>query len=227
MLNARIWMNLLKPSLYDFSYLDCRRRSHLLRGEASKLSRNTEVLLDVGGRGKPYAPLFKDRIHHYYVMDLESERTVDVVGNAKNMPFRSGSIDVALCTQVLEHSNEPEAVVAEIWRVLKCGGVLFLSTPGIFPQHGSPGDYFRYMPQGLEYLLRDFSEIDIRPEAGTLASFFLVFNMYLSMFSAGSSLLQTLTSWVICPITNSLGLLAGKIYRGKQFASNYFVVAIR
>jgi SAM-dependent methyltransferase len=143
------------------------------------------------------------------------------------MPFADGSIDVVLCTQVLEHIKQPGAVIAEIWRILKPGATLLLSVPGIFPQHGYPGDYWRYMPQGLEWLLRDFERVDVRAEAGTLSSVFLVLNMYLFMFSAWSSLFQKLLSWTVYPVSNLLGLLVGKIHRGKQFASNYFVVAVR
>jgi len=40
-------------------------------------------------------------------------------------------------------------------------------------------------------------------------------------------LLQELLRWTICPLNNLAGLLAGKVYRGDQFASNYFVVAVR
>jgi len=185
------------------------------------------MLLDVGGRGRPYAPLFEGRVAHHCVLDIEIAEGVDVVGDARQMPIASGSIDVVLCTQVLEHIREPVAVVAEIWRILKPGGTLLLTVPGIFPQHGSPGDYWRYMPEGLTCLLQNFKRVNVRPEAGTLASFFLVFNMYLFMLSAWSSLFQGLLSWTVCPISNLLGLLVGKIHRGNQFASNYFVVAVR
>jgi len=39
--------------------------------------------------------------------------------------------------------------------------------------------------------------------------------------------LVRLLQWTVCPLNNLAGLLAGKIYRGDQFASNYFVVAVR
>ena len=220
-------VNLLSPPIREFSYLDCCRRAELLREEASKLPEGSEVLLDIGGRGKPYAPLFEGRVTHYYVVDIENEGTVDVVGDAKKIPLRNNTVDVVLCTQVLEHVNDPVAVIDEIKRVLKPKGVLLLSAPGIFCQHGSPGDYFRYMPQGLEWLLRDFRQVNVKAEAGTLSSFFLVINMYLCVFSSWSPWFQKFISWIVCPITNAMGLLAGRIHRGKQFASNYFVIAIR
>jgi hypothetical protein len=83
------------------------------------------------------------------------------------------------------------------------------------------------MPQGLEWILRDFQSMTVRGEAGTIPSIFLVANVYLQLLTSPLPWLQGLLRWTICPLNNLAGLLAGKIYRGDQFASNYFVVAVR
>lgn len=220
-------MDLIHPSLRDFTYLDCRRRAELIAEQAAKLPTNARSLLDVGGKGKPYACFFSGRVASHYVLDVAPAYSVDVVGDARKMPFANASMDVILATQVLEHIPEPVAVIAEIHRVLKPGGTLLLSVPAIFPQHGSPGDYWRYMPQGLEWLLRDFQSVNVRGEAGTVPSIFLVVNVYLQLLTGTSPWLQKMLRWTICPLNNLAGLLAGKVYRGNQFASNYFVVAVR
>jgi SAM-dependent methyltransferase len=219
-------MDLVRPSLRDFAYLDCLRRTELLAEQAAKLP-PVRNLLDVGGRGKPYASFFTGRVTNHYVLDVSPAPSVDVVGDARDMPFSNASIDVVLITQVLEHIPEPVAVISEIRRVLKPGGTLLLSVPSIFPQHGSPGDYWRYMPQGLQWILRDFRSVNVRGEAGTIPSIFLVVNVYLQLLTGPLPLLQELLRWTICPLNNLAGLLAGKVYRGDQFASNYFVVAVR
>ena len=184
-------------------------------------------LLDVGGKGKPYACFFAGRVAHHYVLDVAPAHSVDVVGDARIMPFSDASMDVVLITQVLEHIPDPIAVIGEIRRVLKPGGTLLLSVPSIFRQHGSPGDYWRYMPQGLEWILRDFRSVNVRGEAGTVPSIFLVVNVYLQLLTGPWPWLQQLLRWTVCPLNNLAGLLAGKVYRGNQFASNYFVVAVR
>jgi SAM-dependent methyltransferase len=219
-------MDLVRPSIRDWAYLDCRRRAELIAEQAAKLPRHLNNLLDVGGRGKPYACFFADCVAHHYVLDVEPSHSVDVVGDARHMPFPDASMDVVLITQVLEHIPEPIAVISEIRRVLKPGGTLLLSVPSIFPQHGSPGDYWRYMPQGLQWILRDFHNVTITGEAGTVPSIFLVINVYLQLLTGPWPWLQTLIFWTICPLNNLAGLLAGKLYRGNQFASNYFVVAV-
>src|SRR5580698_2793087 len=218
--------DLIRPSLRDFAYLDCRRRAESISEHAAKLPQ-VKNLLDVGGKGKPYACFFADRVTNHFVLDIAPSTSVDLVGDARNMPLSDASIDVVLITQVLEHIPEPIAVISEIRRVLKPGGTLLLSVPSIFPQHGSPGDYWRYMPQGLHWILRDFKNVVVRGEAGTIPSIFLVVNVYLQLLTGPLPWLQRLLHWTICPLNNLAGLLAGKVYRGDQFASNYFVVAVR
>lgn len=218
-------MDLAHPSLRSWAYLDCRRRSELIAEQAMKLPRHLRNLLDIGGKGKPYACFFVDCVTNHYVLDIAPAPSVDVVGDGRQMPFSDASMDVVLITQVLEHVAEPIAVISEIRRVLKPGGTLLLSVPSIFPQHGSPGDYWRYMPQGLQWILRDFHNVVITGEAGTVPSIFLVLNVYLQLISAPWPWLQRLLGWTVCPLNNLAGRLSGKVYRGNQFASNYFVVA--
>ncbi|WP_236550540.1 bifunctional 2-polyprenyl-6-hydroxyphenol methylase/3-demethylubiquinol 3-O-methyltransferase UbiG [Cyanobium sp. Copco_Reservoir_LC18] len=50
------------------------------------------------------------------------------VGIAEELPFAAGSFDVVVCVDVLEHVDRPEAVVAEMGRVLTPGGSLCFDT---------------------------------------------------------------------------------------------------
>lgn len=50
-------------------------------------------------------------------------------GSAEELPLKDGSIDLALCTQVLEHLPNPARGVAEIARVLRSRGRGILSIP--------------------------------------------------------------------------------------------------
>jgi 2-polyprenyl-6-hydroxyphenyl methylase/3-demethylubiquinone-9 3-methyltransferase len=49
-------------------------------------------------------------------------------GSAESMPFPAHSFDVVSCCDVLEHVDSPQAVLAEIARVLRPGGVFVFDT---------------------------------------------------------------------------------------------------
>lgn len=49
--------------------------------------------------------------------------------DAETLPFKRDTFDIVLCLQLLEHTPYPEKVIAEIYRVLKRNGYLFLSAP--------------------------------------------------------------------------------------------------
>lgn len=51
--------------------------------------------------------------------------------NATKLKFRNEYFNHAICIEVLEHVNKDEKALGEISRVLKKGGFLFLSVPGI------------------------------------------------------------------------------------------------
>ncbi|NIP26963.1 MAG: class I SAM-dependent methyltransferase, partial [Phycisphaerae bacterium] len=50
-----------------------------------------------------------------------------------SIPIQDNQYDMVICTQVLEHVPEPKAVLAELHRVLKLRGELWLSAPLFFP----------------------------------------------------------------------------------------------
>lgn len=49
-------------------------------------------------------------------------------GSAESLPFPARQFDVVCCCDVLEHVDDPDAVVAEIARVVKPGGVFLFDT---------------------------------------------------------------------------------------------------
>ena len=126
------------------------------------------LTLDLGAQGGPYASLFPRRIG----LDLQHARGVGIVGDGQRLPVRSEVFDLVLCTEMLEHVVEPQRAIDEMYRVLKPGGVLLLTTRFLFPIHDAPHDYFRFTKYGLRHLLRRFEITELSEETdsvGTLA----------------------------------------------------------
>lgn len=107
------------------------------------------ALLDYGCGGSPYQSLFPNATYHR--ADFVNVEGLDFRTDAEGrLPdARTGSYDLLLSTQVLEHVETPQVYLAEALRVLKPGGRLLLTTHGVFPDHGCPYDFWRWTADGL------------------------------------------------------------------------------
>ncbi len=162
----------LYPSIFASNYLVLSNRRERMRKFFAACEQVGSVL-DVGAQYCPYYPLFRGKCDSYSSLDIVPNDIVDIVCDAEDMPIEDGSYDLVLCTQVLEHCNRPERIVNECHRVLKPGGTLIVTVPSIYPVHGHPADNWRFMPDGMRYLLREFSQVEVLGEldfAESLAS---------------------------------------------------------
>jgi SAM-dependent methyltransferase len=83
-----------------------------------------------------------------------------VLGDATRLPFAMASLDAVVAFETIEHVPEPDAMVREIRRVLRPGGLLILSTPnrtfGPSERHTSNPFHIReFTPAELKSLLRE------------------------------------------------------------------------
>lgn len=99
-------------------------------------------------------------------IDIFPYAEVDVVASAYEMPFQINSADGMICEYLLEHVPEPERVVAEMFRILKPGGEAYIAIPFVYPFHASPNDFYRWSPEGLKKLCRQFSIVKHGPRSG-------------------------------------------------------------
>ncbi|HGY57418.1 MAG TPA: class I SAM-dependent methyltransferase [Caldithrix abyssi] len=100
-----------------------------------------ERILEIGsGGGQVLAAIGKKSVY-YYPLDIAHNNlkeirersgnlyTLPVTGDAFHLPVQNESMDVVLCSEVLEHVNEPGSVLEEIRRVLKPQGRVVISVP--------------------------------------------------------------------------------------------------
>jgi ubiquinone/menaquinone biosynthesis C-methylase UbiE len=71
------------------------------------------------------------------------------------------SFHIIICTEVLEHVSNPFAAVAEINRILKPGGRVYVTTPFNFRIHGPLPDNWRFTIHGLRQLFSNMNVLSI------------------------------------------------------------------
>jgi ubiquinone/menaquinone biosynthesis C-methylase UbiE len=115
-----------------------------------------QLVLDAGAGRAPYRDLFAHaRYETADFLAVKGKRYVqpDYVCDLAQIPVEDARFDHVVLTQVLEHIPEPARVLAELHRVLKPGGTLWLTAPFFYAEHERPYDYFRYTQFGLRHLL--------------------------------------------------------------------------
>jgi SAM-dependent methyltransferase len=79
-----------------------------------------------------------------------------------NMPYADNSLDWIICDCVLEHvEHSPQTAVEEMYRVLKPGGSVIITSAFMYPVHWGPKDLWRFHPDGLRVLCSKFSKITL------------------------------------------------------------------
>ena len=141
-------------------------------------------VLDVGCGPKPYYPFFAGRATEYVGVDIVEHPAADLVGRVEDLPVEDASFDVVLCTQVLEHCDDPRRAVAELRRVTAPGGRVLASTHGVQVYHPSPQDYWRWTHGGLRRLFEegaDWASVEVVPGAGTATCLAMLLGTYVEI----------------------------------------------
>jgi SAM-dependent methyltransferase len=96
------------------------------------------VLLDIGcGRGLETARVYRERVAFSIGLDrseaVRENQTVacQVRGDATSLPFGDETVDLAVCQELIEHLEAPQAFFREVARVLRPGGLFLLMTPNL------------------------------------------------------------------------------------------------
>lgn len=98
-------------------------------------------------------------------LDAVHFRGVSIVSSRARLPLRDACMDAVVSLGVFEHLPDPFAMAAEIRRVLKPGGMVWIETAFMQPMHADPSHYFNMTREGL---LRVFDGYEI-DECGTLS----------------------------------------------------------
>jgi SAM-dependent methyltransferase len=188
-------------------------------------------VLDVGCGPKPYYPFFAERASEYVGVDVVDNPAAELRGSVESLPVEDGSFDVVLCTQVLEHCDDPVQAVRELRRVTAPGGRVLASTHGVQVYHPSPQDYWRWTYAGLERLFAehaDWESLEVTPGAGTATCLAMLLGTYAEI-ALRRSVLARGPVWLLNRAGAALDSRVASLRepRPGSLTANFHVVAIR
>jgi SAM-dependent methyltransferase len=132
------------------------------------------LVLDAGAGQQPYRHHFAHCRYESADFEAVNKRYAQstYVCDLAHIPVEDGRFDAIVFSQVMEHLPDPLAVLKELHRVLKPGGVLFYSGPLWFEEHEKPYDFYRYTSFALHHLFEksSFQIEDMRWLEGYLAT---------------------------------------------------------
>ena len=173
--------------------------------------------LYIGGAGRV--------VEGYVNLDLFALAGVDVAANAEHLPFPDGVFQRVGGDAVLEHVEQPEAVMREIERVLAPGGFAHVVTPFCHPFHEYPRDFRRFTPDGLELLRGELRVVAKGWRTGptaTLLVFVLEYAKLLLPWRWWRVVAHGVLGWVLFPLRYvDVALLRGE--RAGRIGNHCFV----
>ena len=111
-----------------------------------------------GGYYRKYFP----NATSYTTSEVSAEFKCDLVIDVRSMPeIADGTYDGIYCSGVLEHTDEFQAAMRELTRILKTGGTLLLGLPFRQALHMEPYDFWRFTEFGIQHLLKQDYAITI------------------------------------------------------------------
>lgn len=130
---------------------------------ASRYATVGGMLLDIAPQVHEGARPFFPAMVTVETFDINAASGATHVGDicSQNASIYDETYDYVVCTEVLEHTLQPFDAVREIRRILKPGGLAFVSTPFNFRIHGPPPDCWRFTENGLRVLFSEFRILDL------------------------------------------------------------------
>jgi len=165
---ARVVRRISRPRLWQYDYLMLQEIAGALGRQAAALNGKRGIdVLDVGCKYKPYRGVFEGRASRYVGLDRMRYAGLEVQSDAGRLPFAGDSFDLVLCTQAFYLMEDYRRVLAEFVRVVRKGGVILLTTIGVWPY--PPGvRLHRWSRRELEEVLQEFGEARVEENGGYL-----------------------------------------------------------
>jgi SAM-dependent methyltransferase len=117
-------------------------------------------VLEIGSKEYGSTSSFRDFYANaeYVGLDMSEGKGVDVVVDLTKSigPLGESRFALGICCSVLEHVEKPWLFAANLTRLIRPGGKLYMSVPWVWRYHAYPDDYFRFSHRGVMSLFDEF-----------------------------------------------------------------------
>jgi SAM-dependent methyltransferase len=167
-------------------------------------------ILDIGCGMKPYKIFFKEKTEDltYVGIDINLNSAADAISVGEYIPFKTNSFKSVICTQALEHTNNPNQVVEEILHILENNGSLLISTHGVWIEGHEHPDNWRWTRTGLIKLLQlNGYEVESCHSMPPITSVAQIMLLYIPEIAP--------LKYSIIPFLNITAILLAKAFKGR------------
>ena len=216
-------------ALYDPGFLIHYAQSKQIKSHAKSF---VGLILDFGCGSKPYESLFVNRTE-YIGLDTDlsehnhGKSNIDIIYDGKAIPFASDHFDNIVLFDVIEHLEDLDFSIGEMFRVLRRGGRVMGTVPFNFPLHESPQDFRRFSIYGLDLFLTRHGFVKVHNEKVLNGYASLIQTLISSHFEGGKGTSQLLKRLLLSPLLlllNFFGLFLSLLKKPKTlYTSNFFI----
>lgn len=155
---------------------------------------------------------------------------VDICADAHLLPYTNESVDAIYCDATLEHLKDPHQAVREMYRVLKKGRKIYVSTPFLQAFHGYPHHYQNYTLTGHKYLfeINGFKSLEVGTAVGPTYTIVSLISTFIAEYSP--ALLQKLfrIAWGLAgAFIRPLDIILAKRENAYIMASTTYILAVK
>ena len=112
-------------------------------------------VLDYGAGNSPWQESLIYQNYKRADVQQNLKENIDYIVLKKTpLPVLDETFDSILLMDVLEHIEDFEFVLSDLYRMLKKGGRLFISVPFLYREHETPNDYYRFTSYGVRKILK-------------------------------------------------------------------------
>lgn len=149
-----IYHQYLKPPSTNYSFKEPPDFYGLLK--------ENSLVIDIGSKNsRGYSEGRLPKGSKLVCVDIEDGPGVDLVADAHDLHMiKDNTVDCVVTISTLEHVRYPQKIVKEIYRILKPGGIVYVSVPFVFVFHSDPDDHYRFSVDGVRILCEDFECVE-------------------------------------------------------------------